>query len=218
MVPLGGTLACVGARGVGPLSPSGAGFRRGVAQHAAVRWCARPRAGLATGRGSAEGSTSPPSAASELPAPLALSELGRAAKKVDADLSSRWLALDPVGYFLIRLDRDAGVLVLDHYTNTVDKNGVACDPDTGEPIPCAPGTSKRLPTHVWTGRTAKEVCVKVLEAEGAADVRWDAEGAELSTPASAMGASLMAGHAAYLGRELQKAEAALVHGTEYWQD
>lgn len=46
--------------------------------------------------------------------------------------SSRWLELDPSGYFIIKIDRDAKEIVADHYTNTINKNGLACDPDTGE--------------------------------------------------------------------------------------
>jgi len=189
------------ARGGATRRPSRLPLGRGQGSSRPLRW-------LRAGGPSSETS----------PAEGTPSSLGRVAKKVDADLSSRWLALDPLGYFIIRLDRDAGTLILDHYTNTVDKDGVACDPDTGEPIPCAPGTTKRLPTHVWTGRTAKEVCVQALEAEGAAHVRWDAPGAEARPPASKLGSVLMPIHAAYLGRELQKAEDALIHGTDYWQD
>ena len=33
-------------------------------------------------------------------------------------LSQRFIALDPSGYFLIKLDRDVAVLVLEHYGNT----------------------------------------------------------------------------------------------------
>ena len=36
---------------------------------------------------------------------------------LDQRLSQRFIALDPSGYFLIKLDRDAAELVLEHYGN-----------------------------------------------------------------------------------------------------
>lgn len=117
---------------------------------------------------------------------------------VDDELSMRPLQLDPEGYFLIKLDRTAQQLVVEHYTNTIDKNGVACDPETGRAIPCTPGFV-RLPSKVYRGSTAKEVSVAMLEAEQPPPVsRFE--------------------HANYLGRELQRAEMALLMGWEYTQD
>lgn len=44
-------------------------------------------------------------------------------KPLDDELSNRWLDLDPMGYFIIKLDRDQRLIVADHYTNTINKNG-----------------------------------------------------------------------------------------------
>ena len=78
--------------------------------------------------------------------------------------------------------------------------GLACDPATGEVIPCTPGT-RRPPTHVFRARTAKALGVAVAEDAGLG-----------FRPLSRLE------HALYLGREFQRAEAALVGGLEYVQD
>lgn len=83
--------------------------------------------------------------------------------------------------------------------------GLACDPRTGEVIPCS-GYSPP-PPRAFVGATAKAVAVAVLEAEGGA-----AAGADGKACVSRLE------HAAYLGRELQRAEEALRHGTPYVQD
>mmetsp|Transcript_26929 Transcript_26929/g.86540 ORF Transcript_26929/g.86540 Transcript_26929/m.86540 type:complete len:220 (+) Transcript_26929:619-1278(+) len=128
-------------------------------------------------------------------------ELVEMCRVIDDNLSNRPLNLDPSGYFIIRVDKVRGVLVAEHFANTIDDDGVACDPATGEPIPCD-GSYKPRPVRVYEGRTAKDVSVKVLEG-----------GAAEGTPACTM---LV--HANYLGRELQKAEQCLLHGGQYWQD
>ncbi|GMH36504.1 hypothetical protein BSKO_04372 [Bryopsis sp. KO-2023] len=117
--------------------------------------------------------------------------------KLDDELSMRPLDLDESGYFIIRLDREAKDIVAEHYTNTINKNGIACDPDTGKPIPCTAGY-KRAPSNVFRGRTAKELSVLIVEKEDPPLTRLE--------------------HANYLGREFQKAEFALLDGSEYVQD
>ena len=121
-----------------------------------------------------------------------------AAAAADEALSNRRLELDPAGYFLISARHEDGMLVAQHYENTINDAGLACDPRTGVVIPCA-GYSPP-PPRVFTGTTAKQVCVAVLESEAGAGCVSRLE------------------HAAYLGRELQKAEHALVHGLPYVQD
>jgi len=79
----------------------------------------------------------------------------------------------------------------------VCNSGLACDEETGEVISCG-GESKKKPVRVFTGRSAKELSVKVLEEESGLCSRLE--------------------HANYLGRELQKAEYALLHSLEYIQD
>jgi dihydropteroate synthase len=117
---------------------------------------------------------------------------------IDHQLSNRHIDLDPEGYFIIYVDREAGLICAKHYTNVIDDRGLAIDPETGKVIP-AKGRVSRASTTLFTGRTAKELCVKVLEE---------------SRPCLVS----MLNHAAYLGREFTRAEIALLSGAEYIQD
>lgn len=117
---------------------------------------------------------------------------------LDVELSKRTLALDPAGYFIIDIDREARLIRARHYSNTIDPRGLAIDPATGKPIP-ARGPIKREPTQTFTGQTAKELCIKIFEKAHPCPVS-------------------MMSHAAYLGRELMRAEQALVVSNEYIQD
>jgi hypothetical protein len=118
-------------------------------------------------------------------------------EEIDRRLSHRHIFLDAAGYFLISIDREAGLLVARHFGMTVDERGLAVDPQTGEPLPaCGPVATPLLGTY--TARTAKEMCVQLFEGQ--------------AQPVGQLS------HAAYLGRELVRAEMALVHGTEYVQD
>lgn len=117
---------------------------------------------------------------------------------LDNKLSNRYIELDPAGYFIIYLDREAGLICAKHYSNIINEKGLACDPETGEPLPCT-GTVERTPTVLFTGRTAKELCIKIFE---------EAKPCPLS----------YLDHAAYLGREFVRAEIALISGQEYIQD
>lgn len=119
-------------------------------------------------------------------------------RQLDEALSSRFIALDPAGYFLIRLDRDAGVLVAEHYGNAINERGLATDPATGEVIACR-GAAPRTPVAIYRGRTAKELGMALTEEPG-------------PLPLSRLD------HALYLGRELQKAEHCLLNGLDYVQD
>jgi len=117
---------------------------------------------------------------------------------IDDKLSKRFIDLDPGGYFIIYLDREAGLICAKHFTNVIDERGLALDPETGKPIPVR-GKVERFHTIVFSGRTAKELCVKVFEQNQPSLVtRLD--------------------HAAYLGREFVRAEIALVTAVEYVQD
>ena len=119
-------------------------------------------------------------------------------RSLDERLSQRFIALDPAGYFLIKLDLDAGELIAEHYGNGIDERGLATDPDTGEVISCR-GAGPREPLKVYRGRSAKELGMALTEGEG-------------PHPISCLD------HALYLGRELQKAETCLEEGTSYIQD
>jgi hypothetical protein len=119
-------------------------------------------------------------------------------QQLDDQLSQRFIALDPAGYFLIRVDADAGELVAEHFSNAINERGLATDPETGEVLACR-GGGPRSPQAVFRGRTAKELGILLTEADGPLPVsRLD--------------------HALYLGRELQKAEHCLLAGLPYLQD
>ena len=117
---------------------------------------------------------------------------------IDNKLSHRHIDLDPNGYFIIYLDRDTGLICAKHFTNVIDDRGLAVDPETGKVIP-AKGKVERTHTTLFSGRTAKELCVKIFEETQSSPVT-------------------MLDHAAYLGREFVRAEIALVTGKEYVQD
>jgi dihydropteroate synthase len=117
---------------------------------------------------------------------------------IDNKLSQRHIDLDPSGYFIIYLDREAQSICAKHFTNIIDERGLAVDPETGKVIP-ARGKVKRTHTTVYSGRTAKELCVKIFEQTQPCPVT-------------------LLDHAAYLGREFVRAENALISGQEYIQD
>lgn len=118
--------------------------------------------------------------------------------EIDNQLSKREISLDPGGYFIIYLDREAQVICAKHFTNAIDDRGLAVDPDTGEVIP-ARGKVNRIAESLFTGKTAKELCVKIFEQTQPCPVT-------------------LLDHAAYLGRELVRAEIALISTQEYVQD
>ena len=118
---------------------------------------------------------------------------------LDERLSQRFITLDSCGYFLIKVDQQAGELVLEHFGNTIDEKGLAHDPDTGEVLSCRGGNGSRSASMVIRGRSAKELGIKLTEGDG-------------PHPLSKLD------HALYLGRELQKAEQCLREGRGYVQD
>lgn len=117
---------------------------------------------------------------------------------LDNKLSQRFIELDPGGYFIIYLDRDKRLICAKHYSNVINDRGLACDPETGEPIACR-GSVERTHTQIYSGRTAKELCVRLFEQTKPCPVT-------------------MLDHASYLGREFQRAESALFNEQEYIQD
>jgi len=117
---------------------------------------------------------------------------------IDDQLSKRHLDLDPGGYFIIYLDREAKIICAKHFTNVIDERGLAIDPETGKVIP-AKGKGERTQCTLFTGRTAKELCVVIFEETQPCPVT-------------------MFDHAAYLGREFVRAELALINGQDYVQD
>ena len=117
---------------------------------------------------------------------------------IDDKLSKRHIDLDPGGYLIIYLDREAELICAKHFTNVINERGLAVDPETGKPIPVR-GKVERTHTKVFNGRTAKELCVQIFEQTQPCPVT-------------------LLDHAAYLGREFVRAEIALVTGQEYVQD
>lgn len=118
---------------------------------------------------------------------------------LDNQLSKRYIELDPSGYFLIYLDTEQNLICAKHFTNTINEKGLACDPETGKPLSVR-GGNQRVHTRLYTGRTAKELCIAIFEDP------------ENPCPLSYLD------HAAYLGREFVRAEAALTTGLPYVQD
>ncbi len=119
-------------------------------------------------------------------------------KTIDDRLSKRFINLDPAGYFIIYVDHEAGLLCAKHYTNEINEKGLAIDPETGKPFPVR-GKVNRTYTQLFTGRTAKELGIKVTEEA-------------IPCPLTKFD------HALYLGREFVRAELALLEGREYVQD
>jgi dihydropteroate synthase len=118
--------------------------------------------------------------------------------ELDRKLSQRFIHLDPGGYFIIYLDSQSALICAKHYTNLIDDRGLALDPATGKPIPTR-GKVERVPSATFTGRTAKELCIKIFE-----------------EPECCLVTKL--DHAAYLGREFMRAEYCLEQGVDYIQD
>ena len=117
---------------------------------------------------------------------------------LDDQLSNRFIDLDPNGYFIIYVDRENQLICAKHFTNVIDSKGLACDPETGKPLPCN-STLQRQPNTVFKGRTAKELCIELFEKpKDCVVTRLD--------------------HAAYLGREFIRAEVALLTEQDYVQD
>jgi dihydropteroate synthase len=118
--------------------------------------------------------------------------------KINDQLSQRFIALDPRGYFIIYLDPDLALICAKHFTNTINEKGLAVDPETGRPFPTC-GKVDREPTIILKAKTAKELCIQLFEDPNLTLVtKFD--------------------HAAYLGREFMRAETALATGQTYIQD
>ncbi|MEO0852055.1 MAG: DUF4346 domain-containing protein [Cyanobacteria bacterium J06648_11] len=118
---------------------------------------------------------------------------------IDTELSRRHLHLDPAGYFVIFVDRDRNLICAKHFGIVVNEDGLAIDPSTGKPLPAKGEIAHQAPPVVYSGRTAKELCVKLFE--------------QTDSPVVSQFE-----HAAYLGREFVRAEIALRDGSDYSQD
>ncbi|KAL9185073.1 hypothetical protein ACHAXT_002850 [Thalassiosira profunda] len=116
---------------------------------------------------------------------------------LDQFLSARSLAMDDKGYFLMKLDHDKSVIRATYHSCMKNDKGELCDLD-GNKLSCS-GKGPD-PMETFEARTAKELTVMIFE-------RWD-KAKELVT----------VGHAAYVGREAQRAERCLFGGGFYQQD
>ena len=125
-------------------------------------------------------------------------EKEKLSKHIDENYSSRHIALDPKGYFLIQVNQEHNELIVEQFSNNIDDKGIAKDPKTGEALKCTNGV-KRTPINIFKGKTAKEVGIRLTEGKE-------------PLPISKLD------HALYLGRELQKAEYCLINGKPYIQD
>lgn len=121
------------------------------------------------------------------------------AQRLDKFLSSRKLPMDKQGYFMVKLDPEKGVIAATFHSSIVNEKGEVCD-TRGVKIPCHGTTNRPEPMKAWECRTAKELTTEIFE-------RWE-DAAKLVTT----------GHAAYIGREAQKAEHCLYNGEHYQQD
>jgi crotonobetainyl-CoA:carnitine CoA-transferase CaiB-like acyl-CoA transferase len=119
------------------------------------------------------------------------------AQVLDDELSKRPLQLDEGGYFIIYVDREQHCICAKHFSNVINEKGLAVDPETGKPIP-AKGKVNRNPVTVYQGRTAKELCIAIFETADCPVQKLD--------------------HAAYVGREAQRAERELFYDEKYIQD
>ncbi|MCP9925759.1 DUF4346 domain-containing protein [Synechococcus lacustris C3-12m-Tous] len=118
--------------------------------------------------------------------------------RLDAQLSLRTIQLDPNGYVLIKLDREKGELIVEWFSNGINEQGLATNPETGEVLACK-GSAPREPIKIFKGRSAKELGIGLTETNEQPFI------SKLD-------------HALYLGRELQRAEACLENGKDYVQD
>lgn len=127
-----------------------------------------------------------------------MTQLAEDLTALDHKLSQRFIELDPAGYFIIYIDRPAGLIYAKHYSNVINDKGLACDPETGKPL-LVKNKVERQPTAIFAGRTAKELCIEIFEKTKPCPISY-------------------LDHAAYLGREFMRAEMALRNGYDYIQD
>jgi adenosyl cobinamide kinase/adenosyl cobinamide phosphate guanylyltransferase len=126
------------------------------------------------------------------------------AAMLDKSLSARRLDMDDGGYFVMKVDATRGVIRATYHRCTKNEHGDVCDVH-GLKIGCHDaddgGKGNGLePTIIFEGRTAKELTVRIFE-------EWN------------MAKHLVTvGHAAYIGREAQRAESCMHAGRLYQQD
>lgn len=130
--------------------------------------------------------------------PIPTTAQAQTAAMLDEYLSMRGMVMDKKGYFLVKVDREKLIIRVSFHSCIVNDKGEFFDLE-GNRLTCH-GSAGPEPLKVWECRTAKELTMQVLE-------QWERANDLLSV-----------GHGGYLGREVQKAEAALYSGTYYQQD
>ena len=118
-------------------------------------------------------------------------------QKIDSELSNRDIDLDPLGYFIIKADLIGKKIIVEHYLNNIDKEGIAIDPITNKPIECDSKEVRKM-NKIFIGNTAKELGILMTEKKDNLISKFD--------------------HALYIGRELQKAENCILRNKKYVQD
>ena len=83
-------------------------------------------------------------------------------RELDDAHSNRSITLDPSGYFLIRVDAAAGELVVEHYGNGINSQGLATDPDSGEVLSCR-GNGPRSAMAEYRGVVTREIQEQLAE-------------------------------------------------------
>jgi len=116
---------------------------------------------------------------------------------LDQYLSKRDIKMDPKGYFKFRLDTTKHIIFASYHSCIINDKGEFFDLE-GNRLTCHGGSP--TPIKTWECRTAKELTTEIVE-------RWDMASTVLCV-----------GHGGYIGREAQKAEAALYSGGTYRQD
>ena len=117
--------------------------------------------------------------------------------KKDSKLSQRHIDLDPNGYFIIKVDYEKQMIIVEHFLNNIDAKGYAVDPKTNEPIKCD-SNENRKHNVIFAGVSAKDLGILITEKRNDLISKFE--------------------HALYLGRELQKAERCLIEDSPYIQD
>jgi len=108
------------------------------------------------------------------------------------------LNMDKKGYFMMKVDHNRGVVHATYHSCIKNENGEICDV-RGKKISCS-GDNRPEVMIAFEACTAKELTVEIFK-------RWEHVGELVSV-----------GHAAYVGREVQRAEACLIAGRFYQQD
>ena len=118
-------------------------------------------------------------------------------KNIDKNLSKRHIELDPKGYFIIKIDQNKKTIIVEHYLNNINKDGLAIDPKTKQPIKCNKKETRKY-NKIFMGSTAKEVGILITEMNHNLISKHD--------------------HSLYLARELEKAQLCIINNCDYVQD